>query len=308
MAYNLKSIKQKFKKAGIFYTPPELTELMKSYLTVDPKEVYDPTCGDGALLGIFGDDVKKYGQEISQEQLNVAEDNLTNFTGYCGDTLRDPAFLDKKFKCIMANPPFSVEWNPINDERFVAPTIPTKSRADYAFILHILHYLAEDGEAIVLGFPGILYRGNREKTIRQWMVEKNYIDKIVHIPGDTFTDTKIATVILILRKDRKTTDITFEDRENNITRVVGLKEIVGNDYTLSVSNYIQKEIIKEEIDPTSLQAQARAHMLRRLKADIEIDKVICGLEGWDNKKYLDSIIKLTSSYKEKKQTAEDVLF
>ena len=109
VAYNLKSIKEEFKSKGIFYTPPELAELLKSYVNFTPNEIYDPTCGDGALLNVFGDDVVKYGQEINLEQLQVAKERLKNFNGYCGDTLKDPAFKDKKFDCILANPPFSIK-------------------------------------------------------------------------------------------------------------------------------------------------------------------------------------------------------
>ena len=106
MSYNIKSIKQEFKKKGIFYTPPELAELMMSYVSRSPKNVYDPTCGDGGLLAVFDDNVPKYGQEINSEQLDVANERLVNFIGYCGDTLKDPHFKNVKFDCIVANPPF----------------------------------------------------------------------------------------------------------------------------------------------------------------------------------------------------------
>ena len=181
--YNIKSIKEEFKAKGIFYTTNELALLIKSFVNIDIDEVYDPTCGDGSLLSVFDDNIKKYGQEINDHQLEVAENRLTNFTGYCGDTLKDPAFIDKKFKCIVANPPFSIAWEqPIfngifTDDRFrLVPALPPKSKADYAFILHILHFLETDGIAVVLNFPGILYRGNSEGQIRKWIVEQNYIE------------------------------------------------------------------------------------------------------------------------------------
>lgn len=298
--YNLKSIREDFKKKGIYYTPPELKRLMLSYVDIEPETVYDPTCGDGGLLWMFPNHVKKYGQEINQHQIDIAQLQIPNFIGHCGDTLQEPAFKEMKFDCIMANPPFSIEWNPIMDERFQnAPTIPTKSRADYAFILHILHYLKEDGIAVVLAFPGILYRGNREKTIRQWIVEQNYIEKIVHIPPDTFVDTKIATVLLVLRKNKKNTNILFRDTELNVDRVVSLKEIQENDYALNVSTYIQKEHVKEYIDTMELQRKARAAMLQRIKRDIEFDQQVCELEGWSTKAYLQSIIKLVKEYQKK---------
>jgi len=90
--------------------------LIKSFVDIETDEVYDPTCGDGSLLSVFDDNVKKYGQEINDHQLKVASDRLVNFNGYCGDTLKDPAFNDKKFKCIVANPHFSIAWfGPMNN-------------------------------------------------------------------------------------------------------------------------------------------------------------------------------------------------
>ena len=108
--YNLKSIKKEFKAKGIFYTTNEVALLMKSFIDIEVNEVYDPTCGDGSLLSVFDDDVKKYGQEINNHQLEEAKNRLNNFCGYCGDTLKDPAFNYKKFECIVANPPFSIAW------------------------------------------------------------------------------------------------------------------------------------------------------------------------------------------------------
>lgn len=205
--YNIKSIKEEFKAKGIFYTTNELALLIKSFIDIETNEVYDPTCGDGSLLSVFEDNVKKYGQEINDHQIEVAKNRLINFVGYCGDTLKDPAFNDKKFKCIVANPPFSISWeHPVlngifTDDRFrLIPALPPKSKADYAFILHILHYLANDGIAVVLNFPGILYRGNSEGKIRKWIVEQNYIDKVIRIPGKTFIDTTIETALIVLER------------------------------------------------------------------------------------------------------------
>lgn len=153
--YNLKNIKQQFKEKGIFYTPSELAKMLKEYIHFIPKTVYDPTCGDGGLLSVFDDNIKKYGQEINEQQLEVAKNRLKNFEGVLGDTLKEPAFLDKKFDCIMANPPFSIKWEPTKDDvRFcVAPDTAPPSKADYAFILHIIHLLSDDGKACILEFP-----------------------------------------------------------------------------------------------------------------------------------------------------------
>lgn len=301
--YNIKTIKKDFKAKGIFYTPKELALLIKSFVDIETDEVYDPTCGDGSLLSVFEDKVKKYGQEINERQIEVAKNKLINFTGYCGDTLKDPAFNDKKFRCIVANPPFSIAWEPpvlngiFTDERFrLVPSLPPKSKADYAFILHILHYLAKDGIAVVLNFPGILYRGNSEGKIRKWIVEQNYIDKVIRIPGKTFVDTTIETALIVFRKNKTTTDIEFIDTEKNKRYTATLEEVKDNDFVLSVSAFVQDEVKKIKYNPTELQANSRAYMIRKIKADIEIDKMVCELEGYNFKEYLDSLQEVVSSY------------
>lgn len=301
--FNLKSIKEEFKAKGIFYTTNELALLIKSFVDIEIDEVYDPTCGDGSLLSVFDDNVKKYGQEINDHQLKIAEERLINFNGFCGDTLINPFFTDKKFKCIVGNPPFSISWEqPIlngffTDERFKdIPALPPKSKADYAFILHILHYLAEDGIAVVLNFPGILYRGNSEGQIRKWIVEKNYIEKVVRIPGKQFVDTTIETCLIVFRKNKSTTDIEFVNSENGKSYTASFEEIKNNDFVLSVSAFVVDE--KEEIkhNPIELQENARKGMIKKIKADIEIDKMICELEGYNFKEYLDEIQTLVRSY------------
>lgn len=301
MTYNIKNIREEFKSKGIFYTQPELAEYMKSLVDIDITDVYDPTCGDGSLLSCFPDELPKFGQEINDHQLEVAEKRLKNFTGVCADTLKEPAFMDKRFSCIVANPPFSIAWEPpaglFKDERFAeVPVLPPKSKADYAFLLHIIHLLADDGIAIVLNFPGILYRGNREGTVRKWFVDKNWIEKVIQIPGKTFIDTTIATSLLILKKNKSTTNIEFIDNEEKLSRVVPVDEIISNDYNLSVNSYVQKEVEKVVVDPTDLQRKARLAMCERLRKDIEMDKIICEFEGWDFNQYLDDLKKVVNSY------------
>lgn len=301
--YNIKSIKEEFKAKGIFYTTNELALLIKSFVDIETDEVYDPTCGDGSLLSVFDDNVKKYGQEINDHQIKVAENRLTNFTGYCGDTLKDPAFNEKKFKCIVANPPFSIAWEqPVlngifTDDRFMfVPSLPPKSKADYAFILHILHYLADDGIAVVLNFPGVLYRGNSEGEIRKWIVEKNFIDKVIRIPGKAFVDTAIETALVVFRKNKTTTDIEFIDTEKNKNYKATFEEVKGNDFVLSVSAFVIEEKQQIQHDPIQLQKNARNGMLKRIKADIELDKMICEMEGYNFNEYLISIKNLIETY------------
>ena len=297
MSYNLKSIRQEFRDKGIFYTTTELAEYLKNLAGFEPLEVYDPTCGDGSLLSVFGDDVKKYGQEINDHQLNAAKDRLINFTGVCGDTLKAPAFFGKKFDCIVANPPFSIDWEPpqlgglFNDERFSnIPAMPPKSKADYAFILHILNYLSDKGVAVVLSFPGVLYRGGAEGKLRQWIIEQNLIDKVVRIEGKKFVDTTIETAVLIFRKNKETTDIEFVDAEKGISKVVGIDEIKNNDYQLSVSRYIFEEKISKKIDALETNNLARKQMIERLKSDIAFDAMVCQIEGWEHVGYLQQIL------------------
>lgn len=297
MSFNLKSIKQEFKDKGIFYTTNELAEYIKSFVNFVPNAVYDPTCGDGSLLSVFDDNVSKFGQEINEHQLDIAKSRLKNFNGICGDTLKNPAFWGKKFDCIVANPPFSIKWEPpqlgnmFNDERFLnIPAMPPASKADYAFILHILHYLSNDGIAVVLNFPGILYRGNSEGILRKWLVENNFIDKIIRIPSKNFIDTTIETVLVIFKKNKFNTNIEFIDKETNKSKIVSIDEITKNDFTLSCNMYLSESKKEINIDKFQLMKDARLDNLRRLKADIELDKMICMIENWDcHKDYINDL-------------------
>ncbi|WP_294403089.1 N-6 DNA methylase [uncultured Clostridium sp.] len=299
MSFSVKSIRKEFQSKGIFYTPKELAEYIKSFLPKDVKEVYDPTCGDGGLLGVFDDNVKKYGQEINQDQLEVARQNLVNFTGICGNTLKEPGFIDRKFDYIVANPPFSIEWEPEDSVIFHgAPTIPTKSKADYAFILHCLYMLGK-GKAVIMEFPGVLYRGGREGQLRQWLVDNNYIEKIVSVPEKQFEDTSIATCIIVLSKNKTNTDVIFVDKETSQEKVVSFEEIKKNDYCLSVSRYIdttpEKTKELEEFDPLEEVYSHREFLCRFIENAIKEEHLICSLhDDWylrDLKEYLIEFIK-----------------
>jgi type I restriction system adenine methylase HsdM len=289
-AYNLKSIKEDFKSKGIFYTPKELALFIKSFLPNEVKEIYDPTCGGGGLLEVFDDEVIKYGQDINREQVDNAQRKLKNFIGAVGDTLKEPAFENKKFDYIVANPPFSINWEQNNDERFnVAPVLPPKSKADYAFVLHILSKLTNKGIAVIMQFPGILYRKNSEGKIRQWLIEQNYIEKIIAVPGDKFVDTKIATCIIVLNKNKKHTDVLFIDDNLKKEKIVKFEEIKNNDFNLSVNQYIQHDKVEVKINPIELQRQARQSFITKLKAELEFDKQVCDFEKICFKEYLEEI-------------------
>lgn len=277
--YNIKSIRQDFKQKGIFYTQRELAEYIKNLLPANVNRVYDPTCGNGGLLSVFDDNVEKYGQDINAQQVEEAANRLKNFHGVAGDTLKTPAFKDMKFDYIVANPPFSIKWEPFQDERFNAPVLPPPSRADYAFNLHILHYLSDKGIAAVLNFPGILYRGNREGIIRQWLVKQNYIEKVIAIAGNKFADTSIETCVIVYNKSKQNTDILFIDDETGEQRSVSFEEVKENGFNLSVNSYIQSEIKKEEIDPINLDKEAREAFLSRLRKELLFEKTVCEFES-----------------------------
>jgi type I restriction enzyme M protein len=294
--YNLKSIRQDFKSKGIFYTQPELAAYIRGMLPDEVDEVYDPTCGNGGLLSAFGDDVQKYGQDINADQVAEAQRRLANFHGAVGDTLREPAFVGRRFRWIVANPPFSIKWTPVSDAQFEGlPCLPPPSKADFAFLAHILHYLADDGMAAVLGFPGILYRGQREGKIRQWMVERGYIEKVIHIKGGHFVDTSIATCLLVLRKNRADSSVTFE--MNGRRRTVELDEIREQGFVLSPSSYIVEEVVREAVDPAELNQQACQAHLRRLRAELDIERMVAAIEGWSVDPFIDDIVRLAESYR-----------
>lgn len=298
---SIKNIRKEFKDNGIFYTPPELALRLKSYIDFEPDSVYDPTCGAGNLLRVFHENVKKYGQELDPEQLGLID--IPNFTGYAGDTLIDDKFQKMKFDCIVANPPFSVKWNPDgaqNDIRFNdCPDLPPPSKADWAFMLHILYHLSEIGTAVVLEFPGILYRGQREGKVRKWFIEQNVIDRVVNIPGNTFEDTSIATCIIVMKKNRRTTDIVFEDGEKQ--EVVAIEQIVENDYCLSPSLYIPDEIEREEIDPKVLEKESRKLFLVRVKKELQFDKTVCEMEGISIHPFIVSIRAVLNEFDDSKK-------
>lgn len=312
MEKNLKNIKEEFKKNGIYYTTLELAESLKVYVDFEPKKVYDPTCGQGNLLSVFSPHTEKYGQELYMDELEKAKERLNNFYGYCGDTLIDDGFRDLKFDLIVANPPFSIRWNPDeSDDRFIQADgiIPTASRADYAFLLHILWHLEEKGKAICLCFPGILYRGQREGKIRKWFIQNNYIERVVYVPGNTFVDTKIATCIIVLNKGKNSTDIIFEDRTQKKEKLVSLSEVEENDFNLSVSIYIQEEYTKEEIDPKALELHARSQFLKRLSAELEFEHQVCKLENISIHPFIIAIKRVADKYDdtENEQIEEEVI-
>lgn len=286
--YSVKEIRKEFKSKGIFYTPKELTLYLKSLVDVKYNNVYDPTCGRGNLLAEFDDNIQKYGQDINADEIEVAKSRLKNFTGVVGDTIKNPAFMDMKFDLIIANPPFSISWE-VNEKdiRFKnAPCVPPKSKADYVFIFHCLHLLKETGQAIIMNFPGILYRGQKEGKLRQYLVEQNHIEKVIAIDGGKFTDTDIATCVLVLKKNKTNTDIEFIDSGINKSKIISQEEIKNQGYRLSVSNYVYEEKEKEIIDIDSINLEIIKSVIDRIKEDFKKFKMISEFEGKDYCKIL----------------------
>lgn len=304
MGYDIKTIRKEFKAKGVFYSDIEMAELLKSFMPPDITEVYDPTCGDGGLLSVFPDDVRKYGQELNPDQARVASERLVNSEIAVGDTLTDPKFNERRFGAIVANPPFSIKWNPPADPKHDpvfadAPTLPPPSKADYAFLLHILHCLADDGVAAVLNFPGICYRGQREGVLRKWMIDQNLIDKVILIEGGHFVDTKISTVVLVLKKKRTEDFIFMRDNGLDLEREVPLSEIEDNGYTLNVGHYLSlPKPEKPPVNPLELEMKAREGALRRIKAEINFSLMVAKMEGWSIEPFLDSIHDLINEFRQ----------
>ncbi len=297
------------KSGGEFFTPADVSELLTRLGTVGKTEVnkvYDPACGSGSLLlkaeKVLGHNkVQKgfYGQEINITTYNLCRINMflhdidfDKFDIACEDTLTAPKHWDDEpFELIVSNPPYSIKWegdeNPvlINDPRFSpAGVLAPKSKADLAFIMHSLSWLAPNGTAAIVCFPGIMYRGGAEKKIRQYLVDNNFIDCIIQLPSNLFFGTSIATCIMVMKKGKSDSKTLFIDASNecikvtnnnkltedNISRIVEvfakrevikhfsylatLSEISETEYNLSVSTYVEAEDTREKIDIVKLNA------------------------------------------------------
>lgn len=318
------------KSGGEFFTPQEVSELLAKLTLVGKTEVnkvYDPACGSGSLLLKFAkilgkDKVRQgfYGQEINLTTYNLCRINMflhdigyDKFNIACEDTLISPQHWDDEpFEAIVSNPPYSTKWPSdtnsllINDSRFSpAGILAPKNYADLAFIMHSLSWLATNGVAAIVCFPGIFYRGGAEQKIRKYLIDNNFIDTIIQLPSNLFFGTGISTCIMVLKKSKKENDVLFIDAsneflkvtnnnklsENNIENILKIftdrkdkkyiskvvsNDIIGseNDYNLSVSTYVPKQDTREKIDIAKLNAEiaqivARENVLRQ-----EINKII----------------------------------
>ena len=322
------------KSGGEFYTPPEVSELLTRLGTVGKKKVnkvYDPACGSGSLLlkskKILGKDAVTngfFGQEINITTYNLCRINMfLHDIGYdkfdieCEDTLTNPQHWDDEpFELIVSNPPYSIKWegddNPllINDPRFApAGVLAPKSKADLAFIMHSLSWLAPNGTAAIVCFPGIMYRGGAEQKIRKYLVENNYVDCVIQLPSNLFFGTSIATCIMVMKKGKSDNKVLFIDAtnecvkvtnnnkltEDNIKRIVDVyssredikhfsqivsyEQLSENDFNLSVSSYVEAEDTREVIDIEKLNEEIRDIVEREQVLRDEIEKIIAEMEG-----------------------------
>ena len=322
------------KSGGEFFTPQEVSELLAEMTVVGKKQVnkvYDPACGSGSLLLKFAKVLGKenvrqgfYGQEINITTYNLCRINMflhdinyEKFDIAHGDTLTDPKHWDDEpFDCIVSNPPYSIKWegdaNPllINDPRFSpAGVLAPKSKADLAFTMHMLSWLATSGTAAIVEFPGVLYRGGAEQKIRKYLIDNNYIDSVIQLPPDLFFGTSIATCVIVLKKSKKDNATLFIDAsaefvrggnknklsetnrkrilnafidrktEDHFTRLVQNSEIAENDYNIAVSSYVEQEDTREEVDITKLNAEIENIVARQSELRKAIDAIVADLEG-----------------------------
>ena len=322
------------KSGGEFFTPADVSELLTRLGTVGKKEinkVYDPACGSGSLLlkaeKVLGRDAVRngfFGQEINITTYNLCRINMflhdiefDKFDIACENTLTNPQHWDDEpFELIVSNPPYSIKWagdeNPllINDPRFApAGVLAPKSKADLAFIMHSLAWLASNGTAAIVCFPGIMYRGGAEQKIRKYLVDNNFIDCIIQLPSNLFFGTSIATCIMVLKKGKTDNKVLFIDassecvkvtnnnkltpeninkivdtfaqraEEAHFSHLVEYSEVQENDYNLSVSTYVEAKDTREKIDIVKLNAEIAQIVARENELRAAIDQIVAEIEG-----------------------------
>ncbi len=323
------------KSGGEFFSPQNVSKLIAQlamYGQTSVNKIYDPACGSGSLLlqakKQFDNHIIEdgfFGQEINRTTYNLARMNMflhnisyDKFDISLGDTLIDPQYGEQKpFDAIVSNPPYSINWigdgDPtlINDDRFApAGVLAPKSKADFAFVLHSLHYLSAKGKAAIVCFPGIFYRGGAEQKIRKYLVDNNFVETVIALPPNLFYGTSIAVNILVLSKNKtenKTQFINasgedfFKKETNNnvltdehITKIIELfakkenveyvaswvdnEKVAENDYNLSVSAYVEAKDTREAIDIKKLNEEIDQTVKRIDTLRAEINQIIKELE------------------------------
>ena len=306
------------KKAGEFYTPQQVSKILAKVVSLNKssiKKVYDPTCGSGSLLLRVGKETKVtsyYGQEFNSTTYNLARMNMLlhgvsfkHFDIKNNDTLEHPEHLEERFDAIVANPPYSSNWTAdqkfLDDERFSAyGKLAPKSKADFAFIQHMIHQLSDNGTMAVVLPHGVLFRGASEGHIREYLIkDKNYLDAVIGLPANIFFGTSIPTCILVFKKCREhESNILFIDaskdyeagknqnrlRDEDVDKIIDtynkreeiekyshlatLDEVKENDYNLNIPRYVDTFEEEEEID-----VQAVIKEIKEIeKEEIEVKK------------------------------------
>lgn len=311
------------KKAGEFYTPQEVSKVLAKIVTTGKtklKSAYDPTCGSGSLLLRVSKEVQEvgnfYGQELNRTTYNLARMNMIlhdvhyrKFDIKQEDTLEHPQHINMKFEAIVANPPFSAQWSAsplfMTDDRFsqygkLAPA----SKADFAFVQHMIYHLAENGIMAIVLPHGVLFRGGAEQQIRRYLIEdRNYLDAVIGLPSNVFYGTSIPTCILVFKKCRENPEdvlfidssqhyekvktqnmlrdediqkiiITYRNRieEEKYSKLATLSEIAANDYNLNIPRYVDTFEAEDDIDLDLI-----AEELKSLDIKIaDTDKIIAG--------------------------------
>lgn len=313
------------KKAGEFYTPQAVSTILARIVTSGKtriKNVYDPTCGSGSLLLRVAREVDHVGdfcgQEMNRTTYNLARMNMIlhgvhyrNFDLKQEDTLTEPQHLDKRFEAVVANPPFSAKWSANktfeSDDRFAQyGKLAPASKADFAFVQHMIHQLDDNGTMAVVLPHGVLFRGAAEGHIRRYIIEeRNWLDAVIGLPANIFYGTSIPTCILVLKKCRENPDdILFIDasgtdhfekaknqnylRDEDIDNIVAtyrerreadkysyrapLSEVAENGYNLNIPRYVDTFEEEEPIDLAAVTAE-----IKQIDQDmLEIDKTIRG--------------------------------
>ena len=314
------------KKAGEFYTPQQVSKILAKIVTLDKqriKSAYDPTCGSGSLLLRIAKEAEVgdfYGQELNRTTYNLARMNMilhdvhfSRFDIRQEDTLEHPQHLEERFEAVVANPPFSAKWkgkdNPLNetDDRFsqygrVAPG----SKADFAFVQHMIYQMAENATMAVVLPHGVLFRGAAEGIIREYIIkEQNYLDAVIGLPANLFYGTGIPACILVLKKCRVHDDNilfidasayykkvsnqnlltnghvrkiveAYQQRENinKYAYVASLDEIEDNNYNLNIPRYVDTFEEEELVDIESVASDLKALDAKMLETDNAI-KAFC---------------------------------
>ena len=313
---------------GEFYTPPEIAQLLtRILLTKNPdiQTVYDPTCGHGSLLANFAfctnHKIVAYGQDIQTDVVAKCRQNLSNLNIkhdiQAGDLFLAPKHTNLSFDAVISNPPYSTKWPGKDDptlpfqKRFSQTAPAPKTKADFAFILHGLHQLNDKGVAGFVVFPGILYRGGTEKTIRQDLVAEGLVDAIIHLPPNLLKATSIGVCLMILQKNRLNKNVVFIDAQKdfkkdgnknrlinsdrildavmqrrpikNYCHVAHSDEIAQKEYILNVNRYVEIQTDQPKIDIKKLNQEVIEMHKKQRKTMKKWEKMIVWAEtGFDD--------------------------